>query len=125
MGFTLSFRFLEDDLNRRFIALLKKNEIRHSVDENGVVHYSPQDEESVENNIISSIRDRVFSAWQVLSCPKEWADRYRRYMVKHDIPFKEELSDGQLWFLLPRKYRPHRWKLDDEQAAGGARRRAV
>lgn len=124
MGFTLSFKFLEDDLNRRLIALLK-NEIGHAVDENGVIHYSPRDEWSVENDLIGSIRDRVFSPWQVLSCPKEWAERYRRYMVKHDISFKEELSDGQLWFLLPRKYRPHRWKLDDEPVERGARHRVV
>jgi len=33
-------------------------------------------------------------------------------MSRHGIPFQEELSNGELWFLLPRKYRPHKWKLD-------------
>jgi hypothetical protein len=116
MGATLSFRFAEDDLNRRLIALLKRNEIRHSVDKNGVIHYSPEDEELVENDLISSIRTRVFSSWQVLTCPKEWAERYKQYMARHDIPFKEEWSHGQLWFLLPQKFRPHRWKLHEEAA---------
>jgi hypothetical protein len=113
---TLSFRFAEDDLNRRLIALLKKNGIRHSVDENGVIHYSPEDEKSVENDLVSSIRKRVFSSWQVLSCPKEWTERYKQYMTQRDIPFKEELIGGQLCFLLPRKYRPQRWKLEGEAA---------
>ena len=61
----------------------------------------------------SSIRDKVFPSWQVLTCPKDWIERYRDYMNRHGIPFKEELSDGELWFLIPRKYRPHAWKLDD------------
>jgi hypothetical protein len=114
MSSTLSFRFAEDDLNRRLIARLRKNRIRHSVEENGVIHYSREDEEAVENDLICSIRNRVFPSWQVLSCPKEWTQQYRQYMTHHDIPFTEELVDGQLWFLLPRKYRPHRWKLADE-----------
>ena len=41
MAAKLSFRFVEDDLNRRLIALLKKTEISHSVDKNGVIQYSP------------------------------------------------------------------------------------
>ena len=32
-------------------------------------------------------------------------------MSRHDVPLKEEISDGELWFLIPRKYRPHSWKL--------------
>jgi hypothetical protein len=111
---TISFRFAEDELNRRLIALLKKNNVRHSVDEKGVIHYSPEDEESVGNYLIGSVRKDVFPSWQVLSCPAEWAERYKRYMKRREIPFKEELTDGQLCFLLPRRYRPHAWKLGDE-----------
>src|SRR5882672_4958321 len=113
MTFNLSFRFADDDLNRRLLALLKQKAIRHSVDANGVIHYSPDDEESVENDLIGSIRNRVFSSWQVLSCPTDWSNRYKQYMAQNAIPFKEELIDGQLRFLLPQKYRPHRWKLND------------
>jgi hypothetical protein len=116
MSASHSFRFAEDGLNRRLITLLKRNRIRHSVEENGVIHYSRADEESVENDLINSIRSRVFSSWQVVSCPKEFAERYTRYMRQHDIPFKEELADGQSCFLLPRRYRPHQWKLDEEAA---------
>jgi hypothetical protein len=117
LGATLSFRFADEDLNRRLIALLKKKEIRHFVDEHEVIHYSREDEDSVENNLIRSIRNRVFSSWRVLTCPTDWTDRYRQYMSRHDIPFKEELIDGQSWFLLPRKYRPQRWKLEVEVPA--------
>jgi hypothetical protein len=113
----LSFRFADDELNHRLIAHLKKNRIPHSVDSQGVIHYSPEDEEAVENESIVSIRRRVFPSWQVLSSPQEWADRYRQYMTEHGIPFKEELSQGELWFLLPRKYRPHMWKFDEPPTA--------
>ena len=107
-----SFRFLDDDFNQRLIALLKKAKINHDVGQDGVVHYCADDEEVVENDFICSIRDRAFPSWQVLTCPGDWAGRYKKYMSHHGIPFHEEISNGELWFLLPRKYRPERWKLD-------------
>jgi hypothetical protein len=113
MGLDRSFQFADEDLNRRLIALLKKKRIPHRIDRDGVIHYSANDELAVENDLICSLRDTVFSKWQILSFPKEWADVYRRYMTQHGIPFKEELHQGDLWLLLPRKYRPHQWKLDD------------
>jgi len=108
-----SFKFLDDDLNQRLLALLTKGKIGHRVDKEGVIHYSLDDEEAVENDLICLIRDKVFPSWQVLTCPRDWIVRYEEYMRSHRIPFHEELSNGELWFLLPRKYRPHRWKLDD------------
>jgi len=108
-----SFKFLDDELNRQLLALLKKGKIKHHVGNDGIIHYSPDDEEVVEEHFICSIRDRVFPSWQVLTCPRSWTVRYKKYMSHHGIPFREELSNGELWFLLPRKYRPHRWKLDD------------
>jgi hypothetical protein len=113
---TITFKFSEADLNRRLVSLLKKRQISHSVDENGAIHYSPKDEERVENDLISSIRKRIFPAWQVLSCPTEWTEQYRQYMLQHNIPFKEEWNNGQLCFLLPRKNYPHRWKLNKKAA---------
>ena len=112
MGKSNSFKFLDDDLNRQLIALLKKAKVKHDVGKDGVVHYSSLDDEVVENDLICSIRDKVFPSWQVLTCPRDWIARYKKYMSRHEIPFHEELSNGELWFLLPRKYRPHLWKLD-------------
>jgi hypothetical protein len=106
-----TFKFLDDDLNRQFIALMKKTDVPHHVGRDGTVHYS-SDDEVVENEAICSIRDRVFPSWQVLTCPRSWIGSYRTYMSQRRIPFHEELSNGDLWFLLPRKYRPHMWKLD-------------
>jgi hypothetical protein len=112
-----SFRFLDDDLNQQLLALLKKGKIKHDLGTDGIIHYSPADEEVVENDLICSIRDKVFPSWQVLTCPRDWIARYKKYMSHRGIPFHEELSNGELWFLLPRKYRPHRWKLDDPMTA--------
>jgi len=117
MDYTRSFRFADDDLNRRLIAVLEEADFRHSVDENEVIRYLPKDEESFENDFVGAIRDKVFTSWQVLTCPIECTDLYKQYMRAHEIPFKEEMIDGQLWFLLPQKYRPDRWNLDDELAA--------
>lgn len=107
-----AFKFLDDDLNQQLLALLRKSKIKYNVGKDGMVHYAPEDEEVVENDFICSIRDKVFPSWQVLTCPRDWTVRYKKYMSQHGIPFREELSNGELWFLLPRKYRPHSWKLD-------------
>src|SRR5436190_17369824 len=113
MNTTYSFRFLDERLNRLLIVLLEKQGIRHSVSKDGVILYSPGDAEIVENELIKSIRDQVFSPWQIISCPKNWTRRYRRYMTIHEVPFVEELIDNQLCFLIPRTYRPHSWKLGE------------
>ena len=112
MATSHSFKFLDDDLNRELLGLLKKARIGHFVDKDGVIHYSADDVQVVENDLIGSIRDRVFPSWQLQTCPSDWVACYRDYMSRHDIPFREELSNGQVWFLIPRKYRPHAWKLD-------------
>jgi hypothetical protein len=83
----------------------------HVVDREGVVHYFPDDAETVENELLRTVRDSVFPSWQIISCPEDWANRYKVYMRQHAIPFEEEVIDHQLCFLIPRKYRPHTWKL--------------
>ena len=108
---TPSFKFLDDGLNRRLVGLLNAAGIDHSLDEDGVVHYSASAWEVVENDLICSIRDQVYPSWRVLTCPREWIDCYRDYMSRHAVPYELEQCDGELWFLIPRKYRPHSWKL--------------
>jgi len=107
-----SFQFSDNKLNHRLLALLRKSKIKHEVDESGIIHYSPDADEVVEYDLICSIRDKVFPSWQLLTCPPAWVERYKRYMRNHGIPFYEELSNGEAWFLLPRRHRPHRWKLE-------------
>jgi hypothetical protein len=111
MGKKNSFRFLNEDLNHQLLVFLKKAKVKHEVGKDGVNHYSPEDEEVVENELISPIRDKPFSSWQVLTCPGDWTSRYKEYMSEHRIPYLEKVSNRDLWFLLPRKYRPHRWKV--------------
>lgn len=114
---TLSFRFADPRLNERLVALLKEHSVAHHLDKNGQIHYAPEDADLVENELVSSVRARVFPSWQVLTCPGSWRKRYEQYMRRHDIPFEIEYSDGEVWYLLPQKYRPHRWKLGDPVAA--------
>lgn len=120
---THSFRFVDDDLNLRLIALIKRSGVAHAVGKNGVVRYPARSEDVVENELICSVRDAVFPSWQVLSCPSQWVDRYKSYMTRRHVPFVEELGDNQLWFLIPRRYRPHSWKLDDPGHVRAGRRR--
>jgi hypothetical protein len=120
MSLSSSFKFADNDLNKRFIGLLKKKHIQHALDANNVVYYSPKDEEVVENDLLQSIRTEVFDPWQVLTCPPDWVERYRAYMNAHDIPFQEEWANNQLWFLLPSKYRPHSWKLRRDNGSNGS-----
>ena len=108
-----SFRFVDDELNEELIRLLKKARVIHRVDGGGIIHYSPDDEDLIGNNLICSIRDRLFPSWQIVSCPPEWTDSYRQYMAQHDIPFVEEASGHDRRFLIPSRYRPHSWKLEE------------
>jgi hypothetical protein len=103
---------MNDKLNLRLIGLLKKANIDYVVDRDGAIRYSCQDEAVVGNELIRRIRNEVFSPWQLLSCPKEWIERYKQYMRQKHVEFSEELINSQLCFLLPRKYRPHSWKLN-------------
>ncbi len=117
METNVTFKFLNVALNRQLRILLDKSKIAHAISSDGTIHYSPEDEGVVENDFIGSIRSIAFSSWQVLTCPNEWTTRYKKYMKRHKIPYYEELSNGELWFLLPRKYRPSLWKLDDSTKA--------
>lgn len=117
MALTFSFRFLDDELNHKLVALLKKSHVKHKIDKDGVIYYSPEDEDAVGNDLIPSIRDRAFSPWQIISCPKNWADRYKLHMTRHGVPFVEELIDNQLCFLISRHHRPHSWQMDEEELA--------
>lgn len=111
MNNTYSFKFVDTKLNDSLVSLLKRHDIKHRVGKNGAIHYSPDDEEIVENELIRQVRDRIFSPWQIISCPSDWAERYKVYMIKRSVPFVEELIDNQLCFLIPRSYHPHAWRI--------------
>ena len=107
-----SFKFSDENLNNRLITLLKEEaQDRHTVDEDGLVHYSHDEEDLIGNDLICSVRDGVFPSWQVISFPEDWTESYWQYMAAHNIPFRGEIRDGRLRFLIPGNYRPHSWKL--------------
>ena|ERR1017187_1219414 len=110
-----SFRFVNDKLNKELMKRLAKEGVKHHIDKEGVIHYSSDDEDVVGNEILPSMRDRMFSRWQIISCPSEWADRYRRYMVQNSISFVEELLDNKMCFLISRDHRPQSWRLDESE----------
>ena len=123
MAMTYSFKFVDDVFNRRLIELLTRNRLEHFVGKDGFIRYSPQDVERMENELIRSVRDGVFPSWQIISCPKDWAERYKAYMIQHKVPFAEELIDTQLCFLIPRAYRPHSWRLEGKNKSATANSR--
>lgn len=106
-----TFRFVDEELNGKLLTLLEKAAVEHTVDNNGVVHYSIADEDRIGNELICSIRDRQFPSWQIVDCPPEWVDSYKEYMRQRDICFVEELTDGRVSFLISDHYRPGSWKL--------------
>lgn len=108
----LSFKFIDDQLNDALLALLKKAKAKYRVTSENVICYGPEDEDLIENELISQIRDTVFPSWQLVSCPPDSVGAYRHYMLQHEVPFKEELIDNEISFLIPRSYRPHSWRLE-------------
>src|SRR5215813_11508523 len=107
---TYSFAFLDNSLQKRLIARVRQHNIPHSIDERMVIHYPSTIELVMGNQIISSIRSEVFPTWQTLSFPRGWAARYRGYLHRRRIPYREEISNGRLGLLIPGNYRPHQWK---------------
>jgi hypothetical protein len=78
-----------------------------------LVRYNRKATVAIED-VICEIHRTVFPSWQIQSCPEDWIDRYVTYMRSHGIAYREELWNGTLWFLVPGKHRPHRWKLPGE-----------
>lgn len=112
--FDTSFRFVDERLNRQFVARMKQSRLQFVVDDDGTVYYSSEDEARVEKDVLSPIRTEVFSSWQILSCPENWAESYVSYMRKHRVPFRQELINHELCFLIPGELRPHSWRLPGE-----------
>jgi len=112
-----SIRFSNLDLNEKLIRLLKKRRVEHRADEDGVLDYSATDIDLVENELICTIRSQIFPSWQILTCPPDSTEIYRNYMTAHDVPFVEECINGDRWYLIPSKYRPHTWKLTSKNKA--------
>lgn len=107
---TLAFRFQDDHLNDQLTTLLREKHIRFTTDTKGNIVYNSDLEDIVENNVINLIRSTIFSSWKLLSAPVDWLERYRKYMEIHKIPYAIEFSDGELNFLIPGEYNPHRWR---------------
>lgn len=112
-----SIRFAKPALLRQFLNGLVKARVPFSVTADGTITYPKQFDERVEAEVLSPLRSQVFSRWQLLSFPKEWATVYAAYMRGKKIPFVPEWSNGRLTYLLPASYRPHTWTLPDPTEA--------
>ena len=119
----VSFRFLNGSMNAQLRHLLLENKIDHSVSDNGLIFYRLQDEEFIENELISSIRNKLFPLWQILFCPEEDRDGLLGYMKARNIRYEVEIMDGKLTFLLPAQYRPHSWKYASKRKTLGSKRK--
>lgn len=113
MTTTYSFKFVDDELNSKLLDLLSRSDVSYAINA-GAIQYSSEDEDVVGNQLIPSIRGLKFPSWQVVSCPRDWTERYQQYMVRHQVPFTKEIIDGEVSFLIPAKYDPHSWKLDED-----------
>jgi hypothetical protein len=107
---TNSFRFMNDSLNRRLLKLLKSHGIKFIVDRQGSIHYSSS-VETAFSKLVSRVRNSAFPEWQLLTFPTSWKIQYTNYMAEHSIPYFREIANGRVWYLLAKRYRPHRWKL--------------
>jgi hypothetical protein len=110
-----SFRYLDEKLNRHLIHELEAAGVTFTVDDEGMIYYGADHIEIIENAVLSRFRTRIYPKWQIISCPSDWTESYRKYMFLHEVPFTEELIDRQVCFLIPRNYRPHSWKLAEPQ----------
>jgi hypothetical protein len=112
--------------------LVRASGVPYAIEAGGTLLYASADENVIENELICSIRDRVFPEWKVftlegdeMSRPQTTA-RYRAYMKQHGIPFVEEVVDGFIWFLIPQDQDSFEWGVpdSDEPDPGAAADRA-
>jgi hypothetical protein len=117
MADTYSFRFVDDELNQKLIDRATSSGIPHEIGPDGTLRFSAENDEVIEERVIRPVREEVFPRWQMLSCPPEWAGRYRQYMRHNRLPFQEERIDNEISFLIPRDLDPHRWNLEMARTA--------
>ena len=101
------FKFRDRVLNQKLIQLLESSRVPYQIDATETIVYDEKNEELIENALISSVRRSVFPSWQVLTCPEDDSDRYETYMSRNGVPFQEEFSNGERWFLIPSSFEPH------------------
>jgi len=103
-------------LQLRLLNALRRSGVNIDIGPNGVVTYGQSARWLVED-AISSIMDSIFNKhnWQSIGFPSGWDGRYRDYLVKRSIPFVEEVSDGDIRFIIPGSYRPLQWKWIDKK----------
>ncbi|MEI7686080.1 MAG: hypothetical protein WCL32_13730 [Planctomycetota bacterium] len=112
-----AFQFVDSELQRRLVAEFAKRGIAHSVGPAGDVRFADDTQDVVENDLICEIRESVFAAWQIVTCPEADVGAYRAFMSTHEIPFREEISDGERWFSISQDSRPHSWNIEASATA--------
>ena len=112
-----SFRFVDECLQDDLLALVRASGVPHAIEPDGTLLYASADEEVIENDLICSIRDRVFSEWGVFTLegdetrrPRTTA-RYRAHMLEQEIPFVEEIADRFVWFLVRHDQDSFEWTI--------------
>src|SRR4051794_40200216 len=114
-----SFRFVDGHLQDDLLALVRGSDVLHSVEEDRTLRYASADAEMVENELICSVRDRLFPQWGVFTLEGDETPRpkvtaaYRAYMSQHAIPFAEEIHDGFTGFLTPEGVDSFEWGIPD------------
>ncbi len=115
--FDSTFRFVDESLQRELLGLAEVSGAPHTVDADGTLRYSSADEQDVWDDLICSVRDRLFPEWRIFTLegddvlrPEE-TEPYRRYMLDHNIPHYEERHNGFTWFLIPDDQDSHEWEV--------------
>lgn len=123
MDTSQSFKFLDSQLNRRLLDILKKRRDAFVVDAGGAVRMSPENEIVLHNEILPDLRAEKFASWQLITCPEDWIESYKEYMATNAVPFTEEIENGDLWFMIPGSYKPHSWKIKEPTRDQATRKR--
>ena len=117
MGSERSFKFADERLQQELLDLVRASAVPHTVDPDGTLGYAFAGDVFVGNELICSIRDKVFPEWHVFTLegdelhrPRTTA-RYRAYMRERGVPFVEEVDDGFTWFLIPEGYDSFEWDI--------------
>ena len=95
-----TFKFLDQSLQQRLVKAIDKKGVRYSLSRKREIVYEGSQDERVENAICSLRRIVIRGRWKIITCPRDWIDRYVAYMTRRRIAFYVEISDGETWFLI-------------------------
>lgn len=112
MGFDRRFKFHDAGMQQQLRNLMRRADVKHSVDADGTVCFSSSDEQGFDDAAVE-VRDAAFGPhqWHVCMCELNEVPKYLEHINGNGIQYVQESNDDEPWFLLGRQHDPEQWGI--------------